>query len=71
MVERVRVIRKPLSCPSSEGAELRHGSPPQGALLWKGERLVEVKEWEHKAKRWMHLALALVLLSMGMWLVLT
>lgn len=40
-------------------------------VLWRGRRLVEVKEWEHKAKRWMHLALAVVLLAMGGWLVLT
>lgn len=39
-------------------------------VLWKGKRLVEVKEWEHKAKKWMHLSLALVLLSMGGWLLL-
>jgi len=29
-----------------------------------------MKEWEHKAKRWMHLSLAIVLLAMGVWLVL-
>lgn len=40
-------------------------------VMWKGERIVEMKEWEHKAKRWMHLALALVLVAMGAWLVLT
>jgi cytochrome c biogenesis protein CcdA len=39
-------------------------------VLWKGKRLIEVKEWEHKAKRWMHLGLAIVLLAMGVWLVL-
>lgn len=40
-------------------------------VMWRGQKLVEVKEWEHKAKKWMHLGLAVVLLSMGMWLVLT
>lgn len=40
-------------------------------VMWRGQRLVEMKEWEHKAKRWMHLALASVLLAMGAWLVLT
>lgn len=40
-------------------------------IMWRGRRLVEMKEWEHKAKRWMHLGLAIVLLSMGIWLVLT
>ncbi len=37
-------------------------------VMWKGKRLVEVKEWEHKAKKWMHLALSVVLLGMGIWL---
>lgn len=39
-------------------------------VLWKGKRLIEVKEWEHKAKKWMHLGLAVVLVAMGVWLVL-
>lgn len=39
-------------------------------VIWRGKKLVEVKEWEHKAKKWMHLGLALVLLAMGAWLVL-
>ncbi len=37
-------------------------------IMWRGKKLVEVKEWEHKAKRWMHLGLAVVLLGMGIWL---
>lgn len=37
-------------------------------IMWRGKRLVEMKEWEHKAKRWMHLALSIVLLGMGIWL---
>ncbi|MFH2019389.1 MAG: GAP family protein [bacterium] len=40
-------------------------------VLWKGKRLIEVKEWEHKAKKWMHLGLAIVLLVMGMWLLMS
>lgn len=40
-------------------------------VVWKGKRLFEVKEWEHKAKRYMHLSLALVLLAMGIWLVMS
>ena len=40
-------------------------------IMWRGQKLVEMKEWEHKAKKWMHLALSLVLLAMGLWLVLT
>jgi len=39
-------------------------------IMWRGKKLVEVKEWEHKAKRWMHLGLAVVLLGMGAWLLL-
>lgn len=39
-------------------------------VLWRGKKLIEVKEWEHKAKKWMHLGLALVLLAMGAWLML-
>lgn len=38
-------------------------------VLWRGKKLIEVKEWEHKAKKWMHLGLAVVLLAMGVWLV--
>lgn len=40
-------------------------------IMWRGRKLVEMKEWEHKAKRWMHLGLSVVLLAMGVWLVLT
>lgn len=39
-------------------------------IMWRGQRLVEVKEWEHKAKKWMHLGLSIVLLGMGIWLLL-
>jgi len=38
-------------------------------VVWRGKKLIEVKEWEHKAKRWMHFSLAIVLLVMGGWLV--
>ncbi|MFH1244318.1 MAG: GAP family protein [bacterium] len=37
-------------------------------VMWRGKRLVAVKEWEHKAKKWMHLSLSVVLLGMGVWL---
>lgn len=37
-------------------------------VMWKGQKLVEMKEWEHKAKKWMHLSLAVVLLGMSAWL---
>lgn len=40
-------------------------------VVWKGRKLIAVKEWEHKAKKWMHLSLSLVLLAMGIWLILT
>jgi len=38
-------------------------------VVYKGKKLVAVKEWEHKAKRWMHLSLAMVLLTMAGWLI--
>lgn len=37
-------------------------------VMYRGQKLVEVKEWEHKAKKWMHLSLSIVLLGMGIWL---
>lgn len=40
------------------------------AVVVRGQRLVDVKEWEHKAKKWMHLSLGLVLSAMGVWLLL-
>lgn len=40
-------------------------------MMYQGERIVQMKEWEHKAKKWMHLGLAVVLLSMGIWLLMT
>jgi len=40
-------------------------------VMWRGQKLIEMKEWEHKAKKWMHLSLAIVLLGMGLWLTLT
>jgi cytochrome c biogenesis protein CcdA len=39
-------------------------------VVWRGKRLVDIKEWEHKAKRWMHLALGVMLIAMAGWLVL-
>lgn len=40
-------------------------------VMWKGQKLLEVKEWEHRAKKWMHLGLAVVLLAMAGWLLLS
>lgn len=37
-------------------------------VIWRGKKLVDVKEWEHKAKKWMHLSLGLLLTLMGIWL---
>lgn len=40
-------------------------------LMWRGQKLVEMKEWEHRAKRWMHLGLSVVLIGMSVWLILS
>jgi len=40
-------------------------------VMWRGKRMVEMKEWEHRAKKWMHLALSIVLLGMAGWLLLS
>jgi len=40
-------------------------------VMWRGKRLVEMKEWEHRVKKWMHLALSIVLLGMAGWLLLS
>lgn len=37
-------------------------------VMWRGKKMVAMKEWEHKANRWMHLSLGLLLLLMGIWL---
>ena len=39
-------------------------------LVWKGKKVVELKEWEHKAERWMKLSLGSLLLIMSIWLLL-
>lgn len=38
-------------------------------VVWRGKKLVEIKEWEHKAEKWMKLSLGLVLLVLAVWLV--
>jgi cytochrome c biogenesis protein CcdA len=38
-------------------------------IMWKGQKLVEMKEWEHKAKKWMHLGLSVVLLGRGIYVI--
>lgn len=37
-------------------------------LIWKGREIVNLKEWEHKYKKWMKLAIGALLLGMGFWL---
>ncbi len=37
-------------------------------LVWRGKKVVELKEWEHKAERWMKLSLGSLLLVMSIWL---
>lgn len=37
-------------------------------LVWRGREMVGLKEWEHKAKRWMKLAIGTLLAVMGAWL---
>lgn len=39
-------------------------------LVWQGGRIVEVKEWEHKYKRWMKLSLGLFLTVIALWTIL-
>lgn len=36
-------------------------------LIWKGKEMVDLKEWEHKSKAWMKLAIGFLLLVMGIW----
>jgi len=37
-------------------------------LVWKGREMVSLKEWEHKAKRFMKLSLGILLTLMSFWL---
>lgn len=37
-------------------------------LVWKGKRIVDLKEWEHKAEKWMKLSLGSLLLVISLWL---
>ena len=39
-------------------------------VVWRGKRIVEIKEWEHKAEKWMKLSLGSLLLLMSLWLLL-
>ncbi len=37
-------------------------------LVWRGREMVSLKDWEHKAKRWMKLSLGILLVLMSVWL---
>jgi len=37
-------------------------------LVWQGKRIVDMREWEHKAERWMKLSLGSLLLLVSVWL---
>ena len=39
-------------------------------VVWQGERVVEVKEWEHKYRRWMKLAIGILLVVIAGWTIL-
>ncbi len=39
-------------------------------VVWRGKKIVEIKEWEHKAEKWMKLSLGSLLLLMSLWLLL-
>ena len=38
-------------------------------LVWRARKIIQLKEWEHHAEKWMKLAIGLVLLTMGVALV--
>ncbi|OGV90912.1 hypothetical protein A3A66_03270 [Microgenomates group bacterium RIFCSPLOWO2_01_FULL_46_13] len=37
-------------------------------VVWKGKQIIELKEWEHKAEKWMKLSLGLLLAVIASWL---
>lgn len=37
-------------------------------LVWRGREMVTLKDWEHRAKRWMKLSLGVLLVLMSAWL---
>ncbi len=37
-------------------------------MVWKGKKVVELSEWRHKAEKWMKLALGLLMVGLGGWL---
>lgn len=38
-------------------------------IIWRARKLVEIREWEHKVKKWMKLALGVLLVAMGIWMI--
>lgn len=36
-------------------------------VVWQGKRVMEIKEWEHKYKRWMRLAIGVLLVVIAGW----
>lgn len=38
-------------------------------FVWRAKKVMHMKEWEHKAEKWMKLAIGIVLAIMGVWLV--
>jgi len=39
-------------------------------LIWGGKKMIEVKEWEHKYKKWMKLSIGILLVLMAGWTIL-
>ncbi|MFZ5365882.1 MAG: cytochrome c biogenesis CcdA family protein [Patescibacteria group bacterium] len=37
-------------------------------LVWRGREVISLKDWEHKAKRWMKLSIGVLLVLMSLWL---
>ena len=37
-------------------------------VVWRVRKIISLKEWEHKAEKWMKLAIGLVLMGMAAWL---
>jgi cytochrome c biogenesis protein CcdA len=37
-------------------------------VVWRAKKVMQMKEWEHKAEKWMKLTIGLVLVAMGIWL---
>ncbi|HKY73981.1 MAG TPA: GAP family protein [Patescibacteria group bacterium] len=37
-------------------------------VVWRAKKVIEMKEWEHSAEKWMKLAIGVVLSGLGLWL---